>query len=371
MLDTLTYLRRYVAWRPWSIQDFRRFPGRTIKKAETPFLYPRATGDRVPRDVTYCHDGRPRTVGLDALLAETGTTAFVVIEDGVVVRETYLNGYRRDSMTRSFSVTKSFTAALIGIALADGAIRTLDDPFVDYVPELRGHGYDGITIRHLLLMAAGFRFTYGRFPWADDTLLYYHPDVRRLILGGPPVEHGPGERFTYGNYSTLVLGLVLERVTGETISRYFERRLWQPIGAEYDALWSLDREHEGFEATTSGLNARPIDLVKLGTLYLSGGRWGDRQIFPQSWADASVTPPSTDLPGHSDEERAEGVYYKLGFWGHRLGEGRHRFYAHGYHGQFVYVCPEKRLVIARFGKRVGTVGRAWPMVLRGVADAMS
>jgi len=373
-IASLTYLRRFVFWSPSGVEDWWRFPSRTIAAAEAPFHYPEdaEAAERLApalREVTFLQDGAARTVALDPLLAETGTTAFIVIKDGAVVRETYLNGHQRDSVCRTFSVSKSFTSALVGVALAEGRIHDLDDPMVRYLPELRGRGYDGITIRHLLLMAGGFRFSGGRFPWKDSPLLYWHPDIRRLILDGPPLVAAPGERFGYSDYSSAVVGVILERVAGTSISRYFEDRLWKRLGAEYDAIWSLDHETTGLEATASGLNGRAIDLVKLGTLYLEGGAWAGAQVLPSAWVAASVTPLPAELPGHSDQEVRERVFYKFGWWGHTMGDGSTCFYAHGYRGQLIYVCPAKRLVLARFGREIGSVGASWPALLRAIAEA--
>lgn len=367
-----TYLHRFVFWSPSGAQDWGRFPARAIGRADVPFRYPedpRLQELYVPllREVTYSSHGQLRTAPLDTLLADTGSTAFIVIKDGVLVRETYLNGHTRDSMTRAFSATKTFTASLIGVALSEGRIRSADDPFVDYLPELRGRGYDGITIRHLLLMAGGFRFSYGRFPWADSPLMYWHPDIRRVILDGPPLTSRPGERFNYSSYSSAVLGMVLERVVGCSISDYFERVLWKPMGAEYDSTWSLDHDGSGLEYAASGLNGSAIDLVKLGTLYLNGGRWGDRQILPANWALESVTPLSPELPGHTLAEKSEHIYYKFGWWGHDLGGGHSSFFAEGHLGQVIYVYPDKKLVIARFGSTTGGVDR-WPALLCSIAE---
>jgi CubicO group peptidase (beta-lactamase class C family) len=371
---SLDYLRRFVFWSPSGTQDWSRFPARDIGKADVPFHYgvppvPEVRDGPLPREVTYRHGGQDRTVDLEATLVGSETTAFIVIQDGKVVRESYLNGHRRDSLTRAFSVSKTFTSALVGIALAEGRLRSVEEPFVTYVPELRGRGYDGITIRHLLLMAGGFRFSSGRFPWKDSPLLYWHPDIRDVILSGPPLVATPGERFIYSDYSTAVLALVLERATGTTVSSYFERNVWKRIGAEYAATWSIDHAGSGLEYTASGLNGRAIDLVKLGTLYLDGGAWGGQQVVPREWVTESVLPEPTRLPGHSDRERSEQVFYKYGWWGHELDAGRASFFAHGYQGQLIYVCPAKRLVIARFGRSVGSVGEEWPMLLLAIADA--
>lgn len=375
MLASPTYLRRYLAWSPSGAGDWQRFPSRPIARPDTPVRYPEdhaAAARLAPRlrEVTWRHGGAARTEPLDPLLAATGTTAFIVIQDGAVLRESYLNGHRRDSMTRAFSVSKSFTAALVGAALDQGRLHGLDDALIRYLPELAGRGYDAITLRHLLLMAGGLRFSHGRLPWRDSPLTYWHPDQRRLLLRGPPVVAAPGRRFLYSDYSTALLGLVLERATGTSVSRYLEQRLWRPLGAEFDASWSLDHAGTGLEFTASGLNARAIDLVKLASLYLEGGRWAGARLLPPDWVAESVTPLPAPLPGHTAQELAEGTYYKLGWWGHDLGGGRRCFFAAGHLGQVIYVCPERRLVLARFGAALGSVGWGWPMLLRALAERL-
>jgi CubicO group peptidase (beta-lactamase class C family) len=376
MLASLTYLRRYLTWSPSATGDWRRLPARAIGKADRPLPYPgdpAAAARLAPllREVTWRHGGRARTEPLDPLLAATGTTAFIVIQDGALLRESYLNGHRRDSMTRAFSVSKSFTSALVGAALDEGRLRGLDDSLVRYLPELAGRGYDAVTLRHLLLMAGGFRFSHGRLPWRDSPLLYWHPDVRRLLLSGPPRVAAPGQRFVYSDYSTALLGLILERVIGTSISRYFEQRLWRRMGTEYDASWSLDHPETGLEHTASGLNARAIDLVRLGSLYLDGGRWAGAQLLPPDWVTESVTPLPASLPGHATEDLEEGTFYKFGWWGHALGDGRTCYFASGHLGQVIYVCPHRRLVLARFGAGLGSVGWGWPMLLRALAEQLT
>jgi CubicO group peptidase (beta-lactamase class C family) len=369
------YAKRRLIWSPSSADDWRRFPSRAIKKSERPQPYaphPDAAEEwsfRL-RELRYPHAGRSGTVALDVLLASTGTTAFVLIKDGKLLLETYLGEQRRESMVRAFSISKAIIGALTGAALRENRIQHLDDAFVNYLPELRRRGCDRITIRHLLLMSAGFRFSYGRSPCADASLLYWHPNIRRVIREKLPLVAPPGERFLYSGYSTCVLGMVLERVTGMTLAEYCEQRLWNPLGAEFDASWSVDHGKDGCEYAASGLNARAIDLVKFGSLYLNGGRVGERQVLPRSWVLDSVTPSPQELPGHCDEDRAENVYYKYGWWGHDLRDNDLRFWADGHLGQFIYVFPRKQLVIARFGRHRGSVGRAWPTLLRAIAEAV-
>jgi CubicO group peptidase (beta-lactamase class C family) len=236
------------------------------------------------------------------------------------------------------------------------------------VPELAGRGYDGITVEHLLAMTGGFRFTSSRYPWSDGLMVARHPDLRRLILEGPPLVAAPGERFGYSDYSTVLLGMVLQRVTKMTLTGYFERVLWRPMGAEFGALWSMDHAGAGLEQAHCGLTARAIDLVKLGSIYLERGHWLGRQVIPAAWVDRSVSPPGADVPGLSEEQRASGTYYALGWWGQRCSDGSDPFYAHGMNGQIVFVHPGKRLVIARFGQRAGEVPGGWPGLLRAMAE---
>ena len=368
-----TYLRRLTTWRPSGVDDWRRFPSRAVARAPVPHRYPEdpAGGARLAealRAVTYPHHGAPRTVDLDGVLAETGTTAFIVLKDGRLLRESYLGGHTRETPCRAFSVSKSITSVLVGLALEQGHLRDLDDPFVRYVPELAGRGYDGITLRHLLQMSAGLRFTAGRFPWKDSPLLYWHPDLRQVLLEGPPLVAGPGERFGYSDYASLLLALVLERATGASLSRGLEDGIWRRVGAEHDATWSLDHEATGLELASSGFNATAIDLVKLASLYLDGGRWGGVQLLPERWVTESTRPPAADLPGHIEREVTEGLYYALGWWGQRLPGGGHCFYAHGYQGQILYACPDRRLVVARFGRRAGSVEDEWPALMRAIAE---
>lgn len=369
------YLRRFVLWGPPGAADWRRWPVRHVAASASPRPYaddPEARRCAGPllREISVTVDGVRRTFPLEPLLAASGTTAFLVVRDGVLLQEAYYGGRARESTTRAFSITKSVTSALVGVALAEGRLGGVDDAFVRYLPELRGRGYDGITLRHLLRMTGGLRFTSGRFPWTDQPLLARHPDVRRVVLEGPPIAARPGERFIYSDYSTAVLAMVLERATGSSLAALLERALWQPMGAEHGASWTLDHEGTGLEYAHSGLNARPIDLVKLGSLYLDGGVRDGRRVLDAAWIEASVAPPGVDPPGFSEAERRTGTYYGLGWWGQRRQGRKPCFYAHGLLGQVVFVDPEKRVVVGRFGVSDGGVPGGWPMVLRAVADAL-
>ena len=146
-------------------------------------------------------------------------------------------------------------------------------------------GSHGITLADLLTMASGLRYEESSFPfpWGDDTYTYYGTDLRSEALDRTEVEGPPGERWHYNNYNPLLLGLVLERATGESVSEQMSRRLWRPLGAASDASWSLDSDESGFEKLESGVNATALDYARFGLLFLHGGRWNGRRIVSRRW----------------------------------------------------------------------------------------
>ena len=217
------------------------------------------------------------TDDLDAFLTDTQTQALLVIKDDQVVLERYVNGWQRDSMVTSFSVAKSFVSTLVGIAIEEGAIHSLDDPITDYLPELleRDRRFEQITIRHLLLMSSGLEYDEsGSFMFnGDDPLTTYHPDQRHLALTNTRIGGPPGRSFSYNKYHPQLLGMILERATGMSVTAYTQSRLWDPLGMEFDGAWTLDSEASGFEKMEAGLNARAVDFAKLGRLFLHEGAW--------------------------------------------------------------------------------------------------
>lgn len=349
------YLPRVLLWRDADVGDTRRFPNRPVRAAPPPMHYTQleATTGIDPRlqTVTTEVEGRREERPLQDVLDSNGTTAFIVIQNEQLVYEQYFNGHDRNSSQTSFSVAKSFVSALVGIAIAEGHISSVDDPVTAYLPELleRDPRFEGITIRHLLTMASGLRYHEGGLPWsADDTKTYYATDLRHLALEDSSIEGNPGQHFEYNNYHPLLLGLVLERTTGTSVAQYLEEKLWRPLGMEADGSWSLDSEASGFEKMESGINGRAIDFAKFGSLYLSGGTWRSQQVVPPAWVEES-TQAQVATPA--------GLGYGYFWW---VGKDGH-YAARGNHGQFIFVAPDRGLVIVRFGIQFGLAGEggAW------------
>lgn len=356
---------RALAWGAADVYDHLKFPNRTLKAADTPFSFERA--EELSR-VRQFFEMDPHVNDFEEFLESTKTQAFIVVQDDQIIYEEYFNGAKQDSIVTSFSVAKSFTSALVGIAIEEGAIGGINDPITDYIPELLEHDarFADITIRDLLLMSSGIRYVEA-LPYGDDARTYLHPDLRSQALTQTEILEPPGKEFHYNNYHPLLLGMVLERATEDTVTSYLQSKLWEPLGMEFDGSWSLDSERSGFEKMESGINARAIDFAKFGRLYLHGGNWNGSQIIPRAWVNQSVQEESprrgdsyySDDFGQELTTVSEGGYYKYMWYGlHREG-APDDFFAAGNKGQFIYVSPSKDLIIERHGEEFGIDFMDW------------
>jgi len=349
------------------------FPYRTIDNAPPAYQFPRADAGSLPVEVEYRDGDSIKRVPLGELLESTGTHAFIVIKDGKLIDERYLNGYQRDSICISRSVAKSFTSALVGIAIDEGFIKSVDDPIINYLPELKDRGFDAITIRNLLTMGSGIRYRINELPWDEDALYYFYPNLRNLLLTDMEVAEPPGQAFHYTDYNVGLLTMVLERTTHRTASEYLQEKIWQPIGMEYPATWSLDSVTDGFELSHVALNARAIDYAKFGQLYLDKGNWNGRQIISERWVTESTAPdPNDHRPWETYSQWAEaGGYYKYFWWGNSRGADDYSFEAIGRWGQFIFVAPRANVVVVRTAGNLGLDIEQWPQVFQYIADSVS
>lgn len=361
------YLGRLIAYQQSDARDYLVFPERPIDAAARPRPF-RMPADRqaAEGEVSAVMASDPLVGGdLEAFLTSTGTQAFIVIRDDTILYEHYFNGAQRESVVTSFSAAKSYVSTLVGIAVGEGAIRSIDDPVTRYLPELaaRDRRFEAITIRHLLDMTSGLKYEENGFVNGDDALTYYYPDLRELALEKTTITGEPGRTWLYNNYNPLLLGLVLERATGMPVASYLESRLWQPLGAEYPASWSLDSTTSGFEKMESGINARAIDFAKLGRLYLDRGTVAGRQVLSADWVDAAtLMDASVDRAARYPAWMAEpygSVYHQRLWWGAHRADGSYSFAAQGNHGQEIFVDPGTRTIIVRNGERYGIEWDQW------------
>ena len=323
------------------------FPHHVMKASSSPYSFPRAEPVALPP--TYPYHGEDRST--QAFLEETDTAALLVLSDGAIVYENYWLTGGPDVHWMSMSVGKSFVSALVGIAVADGKIESIEDPITDYVPALAGSAYDGVRIKDVLQMSSGAR-------WSED---YSDPesDIMRFakVFGGGGSfdeftatlvrERDPGTYNYYNSMDTQALGMLLVAATGRGLAAYAEEKLWEPLGMERDAYWITD--DSGMEMSAGGLQVTARDFAKLGQLYLQGGEWQGRQIIPARWVHDSVTPDAPHIMPGLDPAYPVGYGYQ--WWIPQGDEGEYS--AIGVYNQFIYVNPAKRIVIVKLSANSG------------------
>lgn len=368
LIYPVEYVRRVVMWNESDVGDYlHNFPHRPLDAAAQPFSFD------VALDEGRVSDAFTSALGVDdlgAFLESSQTQAFIVIQDDAVLYERYFNGAQRDSMMTSFSVAKSFDSALVGMAIDDGYLPGVDVPVTDYLPELadRDGRFGQITIRNLLMMASGIAYEHDRplLLNGDGPLTTYHPDQRKLALETLQIADPPGQYFLYDTYHPQLLGMVLERTTGMSVTAYTQQKLWDPLGMEFDGAWCLDSQESGFEKMEAGLNARAIDFAKLGRLFLDNGSWDGHQVIPADWvAESTTVDPAVQNAAYYADEYGTEIYnggqgwYKYFWYGAARDDGTYDFWARGDRGQFIYVSPAHRLIIVRNGLDWGIPGHQW------------
>ena len=369
------YLYRYFVWGAQFVftsraDDYKRYESHSIDKAPDAYNFAPGNRDAVPDTVEYKEGDAVKRVALSELLRSTGTHAFIVIRDNQVLYEDYFNGYGRDSLCTAWSVSKSVTSALVGIAISEGYIKSLDDPVTNYLPELKDQGFSAVTIRNLLTMGSGIQYRIGFFPWDEFVLAGYYPSLRQLLLSDLKIIEPPAQSFHYNNFNVELLGLILERTTHRPPSQYLQEKIWEPIGMEYPATWSIDSDRDDFELTPILLNARAIDLAKFGRLYLNDGNWDGKQIVPENWvAESTVRDPNDHRPWETFSRwQDNGGYYKYLWWGISRGKSDYSYMGIGTYGQFIFVSPKTKVVIVRTADKDGIDPPYWREVFQHIAD---
>ncbi len=368
--DIDTYEGRVREWGDASVADYLVFPARELKPAAKPFHF-----DQKPDESKVAHGFErleyfpgKKIKDLDAFLRNTETTSFIVIHNDTILYEKYFNGYQRDSIVTSFSVAKSFASTLVGIAVDEGLIRAVSDPITKYIPALgkRDERFARITLRDLLTMASGIRYEENE-PYFDNRVTYLYPDLRKAALEKTRIIEPPGKHWVYNNYHPLLLGMVLEQVAGKNVTEYLQEKLWTPLGMEYPGSWSINHKNNGLEKMESGINARAIDFAKLGRLFLKNGDWGGKQIVSASWVEQATQPDSKPSAFYEDNSV---FFYKYFWWGIKRPGGKSDFFALGNKGQYIYISPQKSLIIVRNGIDYGLPSQQWARLFYHFASTM-
>lgn len=327
-----TYLFKAVWYNFADIDDYEKFSNNTV-----------ITGLHQPWDTAAAYNIAKMPDSLRQLLQELSTVAVLVIKNDSLFFEQYDEGYNDSSWSGSFSVAKSITSLLIGAALKEGVIHSLQDPVGNYLPEFATGKKASVKIIDLLTMSSGSDWdeSYSN-PLSVTTEAYYGSDIYKTATG-VSIIHIPGTLHSYKSGDTQLLGLVLEKATGKSLSAYAAEKLWQPLGAEHPALWSTDHTG-GHEKAYCCFNSNARDFARLGQLMLDSGRWKGTEIITPDYYAASVKPCMIpDASGKACD------YYGYQWW-IVPGQGN-IFYARGILGQYIIVMPHKRMVIVRLGKK--------------------
>jgi len=282
---------------------------------------------------------------------QTKTTGLLIIRNDSILYENYF-GKSENQIYTSFSVSKSFVGALVGIALDEGKILSDDDPMTNYIDYWNGDSEKKrITIEHLLDMKSGIVYDENYYnPFGDIGKFYYGRHLERY-LKKMDTSHEPGKDFEYASVNTLLLSLILEKATGVPTAVYLEEKLWKPLGMEYNATVNYDRKKGVFKAFT-GLNATLKDYAKFGRLYLHWGMWNGKQIISKKWIERV-------------RNRRASIQGKMAYTDQWWIVGQGDFCAIGFLGQYIYVHPAKNLIIVRTGEK----SEKWPLLLQKLANS--
>lgn len=279
-----------------------------------------------------------------SLLKKLETKAFLVFKGDQIIFEKYWGDHKRETVSNSFSAAKTVVALLIGVALDEGKIKSLDEPAFHYLPTFKGGGKEKITIRHLLMMSSGLDWEESaKNPLSENAESYYGTDLQGLVTRQHAIEK-PGVRFEYQSGNSQLLGFILEKATKMDLSKYAQIKLWDKIGAEQNAFWSLDKEN-GDEKAFCCMYACARDFGRLGKLILQKGKWKNKQIISSSFMNIMLK--NTNL---KTEEGVPNLRYGLHIWTY-MGASNPIYYCRGILGQYIISIPKENLVIVRLGMK--------------------
>lgn len=311
------------------LDDFLFFDNRTIPPSENPQSWPLHSE---------YNNIKPTQKLLEAH-QELGTVAFLIIKNDSLWHEQYFDGYGTASKSNSFSMVKSIVAAALQSAIEAGAVESLDQKAMDFLPWLKGAFAKQVTMGDLASMSSGLN-------WNEnyDNLLtitprtYVEKDMGKLMQTIPIID-APGQKFIYQSGSTQLLAMALEQATGKNISELVWDYYWNPMGAEQEAYWQIDSEKAGLEKAYCCFNSNARDFARFGKLFKDHGKWNGQQIIDSAFVAKAVRPRFSESP-----------QYGYGWW---LGDidGKHYFSMRGHLGQYVIVFPEQNVIVVRLGHR--------------------
>ena len=321
------YLRGYTTA---FLDDYKRFDNATINIG-TPQAWPNHKD----------YNNVKPTDKLEKTNQDLGTIAYVIIKNDSIWFEKYYDGYDENSKSNSFSMAKSYVSAMLGKAIMDGHIKSLDQPVCDFLPAFCDEKASKMTVGDLSSMSSGTNWDEAYYsPFSITTRAYFDDDLAKVI-NGLKVVNQPGKAFKYASGDTQMLAMVIEKATGKKLYEYLEESFWKPLGSENQTLWQLDSEAHDLVKAYCCIASNAKDFARLGKLYKDHGKWNGQQVLDSAFIAKSVTPRFKDSP-----------QYGYGWWLKTMGD-KSFFMMRGHLGQYVIVEPEDNVIIVRLGHSKG------------------
>jgi CubicO group peptidase (beta-lactamase class C family) len=310
------------------LEDYNEFDNRTIE-----------TGAAQPWNQHKDYNSVQETETLISVHERLGTVAYLIIKNDSIWYEKYYEDYTKDSKSNSFSMAKSLISAMLGKAIMQGKINGLDQPVSDFYSEFSDDLAANLTVGDLSSMASGLNWDESYYsPFSITTRAYFYDDLETMMLG-VKVTDEPGQSYKYLSGNTQLLGMVLEKATGETLTDYLSTNFWKPLGAENEAYWQIDSEEGGLEKAYCCIASNARDFARFGKLYKDHGKWNGQQLLDSTFIAKSVKPRFEDSP-----------QYGYGWW--LLNRNNKKFFMmRGHLGQYVIVQPEDDIIIVRLGHK--------------------
>ena len=274
---------------------------------------------------------------LEELNYERKTKSFLVIKNDSILFEKYYDGHKQTDISNSFSVAKSIVTSMMGKAIMEGKIKSLNQPVSDFFEEYKDGIASELTVGDLASMSSGMKWNEKYYSVINITSESYFTDDLRSVILRQEIENKPGQAFRYSSGDTQLLAMVIEKATGTSLSDYLSQKFWSPMGAETLALWQIDSKESGMEKAYCCIAATARDFARFGKLYIDKGKWGDTEILDPSFVELSLKPVFDDSP-----------FYGYGWWLYEY-EGKKVFTMNGHRGQFVISFPDENIIIVRQG----------------------
>jgi CubicO group peptidase (beta-lactamase class C family) len=312
------------------LEDYKKFDNAVVENG-TPQSWPNHKG----------YNSVKESEVLDSINKSNGSIAYVIIKNDSIWFENYYDGFDENSQSNSFSIAKSYVSGLMGKAIEQGYIKSLDQPVSDFLPTFNEGLAAKMTVGDLSSMASGTSWEEKYYsPFSIVTRAYFDDDLEKVMLGLKVVTE-PGQAFKYSSGDTQLLALVIEKATGKKMYNYLSETFWKPLNSENPTLWQVDSEGHDLVKAYCCIASNAKDFARYGKLFKDHGKWNGKQILDSSFVAKSITPRFPLSP-----------QYGYGWWMKDIGD-KHFFMMRGHLGQYVIVEPTDNIIIVRLGHSKG------------------